>query len=416
MKIFTDVYGCTANKADASLIQGILKKNNHELVEKPENSDTIIVLTCTVIDTTEQKILSKLKKYKELEKPVIIAGCMASVQTEKIRKILPNTKFLPPQYSHHITDIINSKKPAFKEEYKTSFPKYYDSITAPISIAEGCMFSCAYCITTLARGRLRSFPLEEIKKDVTSAVEKGCKEIQITAQDTSSYGLDTNSNLGNLLSEISKIQGEYRIRVGMMNPYTCKKNLESILNGFNNSNIYKFIHLPVQSGNDEILSKMNREYTVNDFIEIVGEFRKKYPEITLSTDIIVGFPTETNEQFNNSVKLLEKIKPDITNITRFSARPNTKAKKMKGRIKTEIVKERSKKLTEICKKISKEKNKEHVGKKYKILINETGKNNTFVGRSENYKPIVIKEKVKLGCFYNVKITDSKSTYLIGRLI
>jgi len=216
MKIFTEVYGCTANKADASLIEGILIENNHELVKKPEDSDILIVLTCTVIDTTEQKILSRLKKYNEAGKPIIIAGCMASIQTEKIKKILPNARFLPPQYSHHVIDLINSEKPVFKEEYKTSFTKHFDSITAPVSVAEGCMFSCAYCITTLARGNLRSFPITEIKKDVDLAVKKGCKEIQITAQDTSSYGLDNKNNLGTLLSEICKVQGDFRIRVGMM--------------------------------------------------------------------------------------------------------------------------------------------------------------------------------------------------------
>jgi len=416
MKIFTKVYGCTANKADASLIKGILIENNYELVKKQEESDRIIVLTCTVIDTTEQKILSKLRKYKETGKPIIIAGCMASVQTEKIKKILPNARFLPPQYSHHVIDLINSGKTFFKDEHKTSFPKHFDSITAPVSIAEGCMFSCTYCITTLARGNFRSFPINEIKKDVDLAVKKGCKEIQVTAQDTSSYGLDSKSNLGDLLSEVCKVQGDFRIRVGMMNPYTCKKSLEPILQGFKNSKIYKFIHLPVQSGDNVILEKMNRKYTVNNFIKIVETFRKKFPEITLSTDIIAGFPTETNEQFNHTIELLKKVKPDITNITRFSARPNTKAKKMKGRIKTEIAKERSKKLTEICSVISKEKNKKHIGKNYKILTTGIGKNNTFVGRSENYKVVVLKEKVKIGFFYDVEITDFGPTFLIGRLI
>lgn len=416
MKIFTEVYGCTANKADASLIKGLLLENNYELTEKSENADTIVVLTCTVIDTTEQKILSKLKKYKKTGKPVIIAGCMASLQNEKVKKILPDAKFLPPQYSHHIINVINNRKTVFKKKNKTSFTKHFDSITAPISIAEGCMFSCAYCITTIARGKLHSFPIDEIKKDVCFAVKNGCKEIQLTSQDTSSYGFDNKNNLGELLLEICKIQGDFRTRVGMMNPYTCKKNLEIIIKGFNNPKIYKFIHLPVQSGDNSILEKMNRKYTVKDFIKIVECFRKKFPEITLSTDVIAGFPSETDEQFNNTIDLLKKVKPDVTNITRFSARPNTIAKKMKGRVKTELAKERSKKLTKISNNVSEGNNKKHVGKKYKILITEPGKNKTFMGRSENYKPVIVKEELKIGCFYNVKITDFGSTYLIARLI
>ncbi|PNX48003.1 MAG: hypothetical protein BV457_04670 [Thermoplasmata archaeon M9B1D] len=164
------------------------------------------------------------------------------------------------------------------------------------------------------------------------------------------------------------------------------------------------------------MDKMNRKYYVQDFLEIINNFKKIYPEITISTDVIVGFPSETNRQFQNTINLLTTVKPDITNITRFSARPYTKAKTMKGRIKTEIVKQRSKILTEICKEISNEKNKSHIGKKYSILITEKGKNKTFVGRSENYKPVVLNENVKIGNFVYVKIKDARPTYLVGSII
>jgi len=161
---------------------------------------------------------------------------------------------------------------------------------------------------------------------------------------------------------------------------------------------------------------MNRKYKVNDFIDIIKKCRKRYKDITISTDIIVGFPTETTEQFQNSIDLVKIIKPDITNITKYSARPLTNAKMMKGRIITEIVKERSRVLSGICSKISKDNNLRHVGKKYKILITEKGKNNTFVGRTNNYKPVVLKTKTELGKFLNVKIIDAESTYLLGSII
>ena len=202
----------------------------------------------------------------------------------------------------------------------------------------------------------------------------------------------------------------------MMNPSSALRNLKNIIPSYDDSKVYKFLHLPVQSGDNEILKKMNRNYTVNDFLKIVKRFRDKYPEITLSTDIIVGFPTETNEHFEHTVDLLKKIKPDIVNITRYSARPFTKAKNMRGRLPTEIVKKRSKLLTGICNELSKEKNKDYVGKKYTILVTEKGKNETFVGRSENYKPIVVNEKVNLGSFVDVEIIKASSTYLVGKLI
>jgi MiaB-like tRNA modifying enzyme len=416
MKVYVEVFGCTANKSDASLIKGLINESEHELVRDLTLADSIVILTCTVIDTTEQRMLSRIKNLKKTGKPVVVAGCMASVQKDKVKSVIPEAKLLPPQYSHHIVDVLNEGSPSFRDENKTLFSKHFDDVIAPVSIAEGCMFSCSYCITSLARGKLRSFPVEEIKNDVSFAVENGCKEIQLTAQDTSSYGLDIKSNLGTLLSDVAELEGNFRIRVGMMNPFTCLKNLDSIINGFESPKIYKFLHVPVQSGDNDILEKMNRKYNVDDFQKIIDSFKERYPDITIATDIIVGFPTETDEQFQNTINLLKTVKPDITNITRFSARPFTEAKNMKGRIKTEIVKERSKLLTDFCNEISIEKNKTHVGKRYSVLITEKGKNKTFVGRSENYKPVVINYKVKIGEFLNVEITNTGPTYLVGSII
>lgn len=416
MNVYLEVYGCTANKGDASLILGLLKENKHKLVEFIDDAEILIILTCTVIGTTEQRMLSRLRAFSKTDKKIIVAGCMASVQTSLIKSIIPDAKILPPQYSHHIIDLLNDKKVSFVEKNKTGFLKYFNGINAPISIAEGCMFSCSYCITCLARGKLKSYPINEILKDVSSALKQGCKEIQLTAQDTSSYGLDTNNNLGNLLSSIGKIKGDFRIRVGMMNPFTALKSLDSIINGYNDPKIYKFLHIPIQSGDNDILKKMKRKYTVNDFLKIVTKFRKNYPDITISTDIIVGFPSETDEQFKHTIDIIKDVRPDIVNITRYSARPYTKAKEINDRIPTDISKKRSKLLTNICSDLLKENNKRHIGKKYNILITEEGKKGTMVGRTENYKPVVIREKIDLGSFVNTIIEEATPTYLVGRLI
>ena len=416
MKAFIETYGCTANKADASLIKGVLTENKYKIVDTIDDADFIIILTCTVIDTTEQRMLSRFKKLKKSGKKVIVAGCMASIQKEKIKEILPDSLILPPKNSHNIVDLIEKNIDSYSEENKTSFPKYYEDIFAPVAIAEGCMFNCSYCITTHARGKLKSFPADGIKKDIKNAIQKDCKEIQITAQDTSSYGLDIDSNLGVLLNHISNINEEFRIRIGMMNPYTLMKNIDSIISGYKSDKIYKFLHLPVQSADNEILLKMNRKYTVEDFKEIIKQFKAKYPDICIATDVIIGFPTETDEQFQKTVDLIKKVKPDITNITRFSARPNTLAKKMKGRIPTEIVKHRSKILTDICSSISYENNLKYIGKKFNILITEKGKNNTFIGRAENYKTIVLKSKVEIGSFHNVEVIEASKTYTVGSII
>jgi tRNA A37 methylthiotransferase MiaB len=201
-----------------------------------------------------------------------------------------------------------------------------------------------------------------------------------------------------------------------MNPYSALKNLNSIISGFENDKIYKFIHLPVQSGDNKILKKMQRKYNISDFFNIINNFRIKFPKITISTDIIVGFPTESEKQFNNSINLIEKLNPDIVNITRFSSRPKTKAKILPGRIKTEDVKNRSRILSKISKNISFKINKSLIGEKYRLLTTEIGKNKTIIGRAENYKPVILKKKIGLGEFINVEIIESAQNYLVGTII
>ena len=416
MNIYVETYGCTANKSDERLLVGLVKHAGHHIVHRLQDADVLVLLTCTVIGTTEQRMLSRLKAFQKTDKKIIVTGCMPSVQADLISSITPNASLLPSQYIQYINDVILGKQPAFLEMKKIMLPRHFDDVIAPVMIAEGCEQSCAYCITQFTRGKLRSFAAKEIVADICSAVRQGCKEIQLTAQDTASFGLDTRTNLGFLLTQICALKGAFRIRVGMMNPVTVKKNLPSILTAYQHEKIYKFLHLPVQSGDDEILKKMNRGYTVKEFTRIVQRFRRTIPTLTLSTDVILGFPTETEEQFQRTIALLKKIKPDITNITRFSARPLTTAKKMKGRIPTQVVKERSKQTSEICSTISFEKNKEHLGKTYKVLVTEHGKQKTFIGRAENYKPVVLTQPVHLGQYVTVKIIDAASTYLVGKLI
>ena len=416
MKIYIETYGCTANKSDERLLMGLLKHDHHEIVDTIKDADVLVLLTCTVIGTTEQRMLSRLKVFQKTHKKLVVTGCMPTVQADLIKSVAPTAFLLPPQYIQYITNIIQGNKPSFLETKKTMLPKYFDTVIAPIAIAEGCLLSCSYCITHFARGALRSFPIQEIAADVCSAIKQGCKEIQLTAQDTASYGLDTGTNLGMLLTQVCTLDGAFRVRVGMMNPTTVQKNLDSILTAYTHHKIYKFLHLPVQSGDDEILEKMNRGYTTKDFTRLVERFRKTIPMLTLSTDVIIGFPTETEEQFNRTIELLKQIKPDIINITRFSARPLTTAKTMKGRVPTHVVKERSKRTTEICSKISLEKNQEHLRKTYLVLVTEKGKQKTYTGRAENYKQVILTEPVAIGDFVHVKIIDAAPTYLVGKLI
>lgn len=416
MKFYVEVYGCTANKSDANLIKGLINKHPyHYLVSRIDDADLLVILTCTVIDTTEQRMLHRINELNNTGKQIIIAGCMASIQQELIREKFPNAILLPPRKIQYLFEIISNKKRKESIEQKAFAPKQCNNLIAPIAIAEGCLFSCSYCITHLARGNLYSYPEKAIISSVNDAIKQGCKEIQITAQDTASYGLDQQSSLPYLLNNIVNISKSMMIRVGMMNPRTATRILPELVSIFNHPQVYSFLHLPIQSGSNIILKKMNRGYQVKEAERIITTFRKKNPDITLSTDAIVGFPTETNEQFKQTKQLLQKIKPDVVNITRFSARPFTKAKTMNGRIPTEIVKERSRQLTSLCKQLTIQRNNRYLGKTMNVLTLKKGTKKTTLARSLNYKPIIIEKQVPLGEKRTVDIIAATETHLVGML-
>ena len=222
----------------------------------------------------------------------------------------------------------------------------------PIVISSGCLNACSYCATKLAKGTVKSYPIDCIVNAVKYAAEHGAKKILLTATDTSVYGFDIGTNLAELLKEVVKIKGDFKIRVGMMNPQHIKPFLNELVEVYKNPKIIKFVHIPVQAGSNRVLKDMRRGYTVEEFKEIVKKFRKEIPNITISTDIICGFPTETEEDFEKTIELVKEIKPEVVNISKFYPRPNTEAKKMK-QLPTSVIKERSRKLSEVYQKIKK---------------------------------------------------------------
>ena len=409
MKLYFESYGCTLNRGEAEKVKEIVMENGHFIEEDIENSEIIIIFTCTVIETTERKMLKRLKGFSKLKKRVIVSGCMASIQRNKVKEIIPDIEFLNPNNLTKITNLIGQEK--FIELKKPM--KLIDSI-AIVPIANGCLGKCSYCITRLARGKLNSRSIEDIVKDVKNAVDKGLMEIQITAQDSGCYGIDIGKNLPELIKNITQIENDFRIRIGMMNPNQALSMLEDLLDVYENEKVFKFLHLPLQSGDSEVLKIMNRNYMVEDFEKIVNNFRKKFMDFTLSTDIIVGFPNEDEEKFQNTVDLITKIKPDSINITRFSPRFGTKANKMKAP-HSRITKERSRILTKLRFELSKEINKKNVGKIEKVLITEIGKGQTVIGRTQSYKQIVIDENLSLGEFIKIRIIKAENTYLFGEL-
>ncbi len=403
------------NQADSDIMRGLISK--YFELSDVENADVVVINSCGVIEYTERKIIRRMKELKSLGKKIVLAGCLSRISKEAVELA---DSVVSPDNLDKIVDAINSNsKVLFIERRSIDKAKLHDvkcrlreNAIAIVSISEGCLGSCSFCATRIARGRLKSFSIDAIVNEVKKAVEMGFKEIQLTSQDTGAYGLDMGEyKLPELLNRISKIDGDFRVRVGMMNPHHAAKILDDLINSFSNDKIYKFIHVPVQSGDNKVLEHMKRNHTVEDFVEVVDRFRKEFDDVMVSTDIIVGYPTESEESFWKSYELIKNVKPDIVNITRFSPRPNTPASKLRD-IPGWIKKERSRILTKLCREIGYENNKKFIGKRFRVLITKHGKNGTMLSRTNSYRPVVTTGE--LGRFKDVEIIDCTFNYLISK--
>ncbi len=419
MRVYIETYGCTTNQADSDIIRGILGRK-YMISDNLEEADVCIINTCGVIDFTERKILRRIEKLKNEGKKVIAAGCLARISRKKLSEICDG--LVSPDNIHKIAEIMEIVENGGKAEFlkvenidKAELCRFKmrknENVIAIVSISEGCTGRCSYCATKIARGRLRSFSPENIVKEIKNAVESGYKEIQLTSQDTGAYGIDKGYSLPDLLEKICEIEGEFRVRVGMMNPRHAFEMLDDLINSFKNEKIYKFLHIPVQSGDNRVLEDMRRDHTAEDYEQVVGEFRKNFDDVVISTDIIVGFPTEGDESFWKSYELVRRTKPDIVNITRFSPRRGTLAHRLRD-IPDWIKKERSRKLTELSKKIGLENNLRFVGKSVRVLITKHGKNGTLLSRMDSYRPVILGNG-ELGEFVKVKIEKAEFNYLKG---
>jgi len=409
MRVHVKSYGCSANIAEGEIIKGQFETADET------NSDWIIYNICTV--KGDAKILREIRKFKKLQpnKKLAITGCITPSIVEPLKKIDKDILLINTHHIDKIKELIEQKQNAltFAKPVKLLLPrKRTNPAIGIVPISSGCLDACAYCSTRLVKGTLFSYPEEKILEETKKCIQDGCKEIWITAQDTFCYGFDTGKNLAELLQKIAEVPGDFMIRVGMGNPRHAAKYLPEFIKAMKHPKIFKFLHIPVQSGNNEVLKAMKRGHTVETFEEIVKTFKKEIPEITISTDIIVGHPTETEKQFEDTLKLMQKIKPDIINISRFAPRPGTTAAEM-PQVHGNIRKARSRQLTELQRKISLEQNKKWLGWKGKIIIDEKVKDG-MSGRNHAYKPIVIRKEMPAGTKTTVEITEAHTTYLIGK--
>jgi threonylcarbamoyladenosine tRNA methylthiotransferase CDKAL1 len=418
--VYVKSYGCSANTADAEIAKGELLENGYTLVGTPEEADLNIILTCVVKTPTEQKVSRELKELEASGKPLIVAGCMPKSMKAKVLELVPTASLVGPDDIERMPeaaqDTLNGNKVVFIDgdpTDRTCLPRVRaNSLVHIAPISTGCLGNCSYCIVKFARGHLFSFPVESIVSDIEHAVEDGCKEIWVTAEDTSTYN-DNGVRLPELLDRITAIEGDFRVRVGMTTPNSLDEVMPGLLGSLKNEKMYHFIHIPIQAGNDDILKGMRRKYTVQQFKDIAEKLRAVYPNIGLSTDIICGFPGETEEQFQDSLDLVTWLRPDVLNINRFWERPGTDAAEMPGRLHGRDTKERSRRMTTLWKELAVDVGNKWMGWEGEILLSEDGKNDTKVGRNYVYKSIAVKTDKPLGSFIRVKVKDVGIGFLIA---
>ena len=359
--IFVQTYGCTSNKADSQNMIGLLMQAGYSITDDENSADYFLVNTCAVKSATEEKIVHRLKELSKLNKKMIVAGCLTKVNPERIKKVLPNfAGMIDTRSTHKIVEVVeqiedgNQKIMQLSEipAEKPKLPRFsFNKAIGIIKISDGCLSNCSFCATKLSRGNLYSYRPDIIRDAVKTSVEEGYKELHLTSEDSSAYGKDIGTSLPELLKSTTKIEGKFFIRVGMMNPLHFKKmEINDLIEAYKSEKIFKFLHLRVQSGSNEVLKIMRRGYTVEDFLFYIEEFRKEIPELSLLTDIIIGHPGETDEDFKQTLELIEKIRPNNVIISKFGARPGTQAAKME-QVDPEIINERSKILHGLVKKL-----------------------------------------------------------------
>jgi len=418
-KIFVEAYGCSASFADSEMISGLIVNGGHTLATNASESDLNLIVTCSVKDTTANKMMHRIKSLKK--KPLIVAGCLPKAEKSNVEKFTENASLLGPNSLGKTLEVINStlrgnKQIALEDTdiSKVGLPKVRLNPTVGIvEIASGCMSECTFCQTKLSKGDLSSYRLGDIVRQVQTEIKEGCKEVWLTSTDNGCYGFDIGTDLPTLVNTVTEIPEDFMIRVGMMNPMYMPRIKKNLIEAYDNDKVFKFLHLPVQSGSDKVLNDMKRGHTSETFKEIVKKVKRRFEKFTISTDIIVGFPSETEEDFQKTITLLDETKPDVVNLSKYSARPGTDAAKLK-QIDAAEIKRRSKIVFEQINKISMESNKKWIGWKGKVLFDENTEEG-IKGRNYAYKPISINEEVKIGQSYIVEITNATVKRLTGKI-
>ena len=434
MKYFIEVWGCQMNEHDAETLSGIIEERGYSKAENYLEADLILLHTCCIRAKAEDKVIGRigvLSKLKKKKKHLIIAvgGCMTQ-QEDVARYIEKRFKEVDIIYGTHnlneFASLLESAKADQKQikavsdsegmDIREYVPiKRNDKLKAYVNIIYGCNNFCSYCIVPYVRGREKSREIKYIIQEVKELLDQGFKDITLLGQNVNSYGKDFNdgTNFAKLLKELD-VLGDYRLRFMSSHPRDFDEALIDVIK--DSKNVCHQIHLPLQSGSDKIIKEMNRGYTKKHYLDLTDYIYKVLPDATISTDIIVGFPGETEEDFQDTLDVVEKVGYDQAYMFQYSIREGTRAAKMTEQVPEAIKKERFQRLLELQNKKSLERNNKMIGKTVEVLVEGFGERNNLTGRTSGNKVVNFKGVEKLtGKLVWVEITDANTWSLFGKV-
>lgn len=411
--------GCQMNKSDSERIAGCLNNLGLKEAAKINRADLVILTTCGVRQSAEDRIYGLVPKIKKENKKVkiILTGCLSQRQDVKRRLGKQVDIWLPITELEGLAEKLGLKK---KEKsslsgYLAICPKHDSPFSAFVPIGNGCDNFCSYCVVPKARGREVYRPAEEIIAEVKNLIKRGYKEIILIAQNVNSYKSE-KVNFPGLLKLVNDIKGNFWIKFSTSHPKDMSDDLIAAIADCDK--VCEHIHLPVQSGDNEILKKMNRKYSVEHYIKLINKIRKKIKEASITTDVIVGYPGETEKQFKETAKLFRNLRFDMAYISKYSPRPGTVAAKFNDNISKDKKKRREEELMKILKKTVFDNNKKCIGKIFDVLVEGKNKKGELFGKTRENKNVKIGgNKFNLiGQFAKVKIIKIKDFRLEGELI
>ena len=416
MRVYIETYGCALNRGDSAIMATVLSERGHEITENLNEAEVVIINTCAVRLETEERMKQRIRELRRTGKRLVVAGCLAGALPATVSALAPEASVLGPQAVERIAEVVESpERQVILEGTKAvKVPRIFEGKIFIVPIADGCAGECSFCITKLARRKLRSYPIREIVEAVKEAVAKGAVEVELTAQDTAAYGLDLGGKvrLPDLVEKVAEIEGNFMVRVGMMTPEQAMSIVDGLVEALNMEKVYKFVHLPVQSGSDKVLKLMNRKYTIDEYKRLVKELRSKVPGLSVATDIIVGHPGEDEEDFQQTLDLMKELRFERIHLAMYSIRPNTVSAGL-PQVPDSVKKERMKTAMGLYESIAYDIHSEYVGKTVEVLTTELGRKGSVIGRLRNYIPVVVKNESSLGNWVKVVIEEASFYDLRG---